>query len=62
MGSDSDPEFEKDMNIELLHDTFDEIFEETDLEHYNESELEEHETEVGEYTERWQMPMILKNK
>ncbi|GBL71992.1 hypothetical protein AVEN_115030-1 [Araneus ventricosus] len=43
------------MNTELLDDTLDEIFEETDSEDYNEneSEIEELETEVGEDTERW---------
>ncbi|GBL91021.1 hypothetical protein AVEN_184411-1 [Araneus ventricosus] len=43
------------MNTELLDDTLDEIFEETDSEDYkeNESEIEELETEVSEDTERW---------
>ncbi|GBO26700.1 hypothetical protein AVEN_58085-1 [Araneus ventricosus] len=44
-----------DMNTELLDDTLDEIFEETDSEDYNEneSEMEELETEVSDGTERW---------
>ncbi|GBM62102.1 hypothetical protein AVEN_49337-1 [Araneus ventricosus] len=43
------------MNTELLRNTLDEIFEETDSEDYNEneSEMEELETEVSEDTERW---------
>ncbi|GBO17001.1 hypothetical protein AVEN_87419-1, partial [Araneus ventricosus] len=42
------------MNTELLDDTLDEGFEETDSEKYNEneSEMEELETEVSEDTER----------
>ncbi|GBM85462.1 hypothetical protein AVEN_215274-1 [Araneus ventricosus] len=43
------------MNTELLDDTLDEIFEETDSEDYNEneSEMEELETEVSQDTKRW---------
>ncbi|GBN67588.1 hypothetical protein AVEN_61018-1 [Araneus ventricosus] len=43
------------MNTELLDDTLDDIFEETDSEDYNEneSEMEELETEVSEDTDRW---------
>ncbi|GBM85458.1 hypothetical protein AVEN_21445-1 [Araneus ventricosus] len=47
------PFAEEDMNTELLDDTLDEIFEETDSEDYNENEMEELETEVSEDTERW---------
>ncbi|GBM84966.1 hypothetical protein AVEN_148077-1 [Araneus ventricosus] len=39
-------------NTELLGDTLDEIFEETDSEGYNENETEELETEVSEDAER----------
>ncbi|GBN32265.1 hypothetical protein AVEN_248218-1 [Araneus ventricosus] len=43
------------MNTELLDETRDEIFEETDLEDYNESEseIEELETEISEDTDIW---------
>ncbi|GBN08269.1 hypothetical protein AVEN_252149-1 [Araneus ventricosus] len=47
------PFVEEDMNTELLDDTLDKIFEESDSEDYNESEMEELETEVSEDTERW---------
>ncbi|GBN56176.1 hypothetical protein AVEN_29964-1 [Araneus ventricosus] len=51
------PSVEEDMNMntELLDDTLDEIFEETDSEDYNEneSEMEELESKVSEFTERW---------
>ncbi|GBN33423.1 hypothetical protein AVEN_59615-1 [Araneus ventricosus] len=47
------PFVEEDMNTELLDDTLDEIFEETDSEDYNENEMEELETEVSEDTEKW---------
>ncbi|GBL98651.1 hypothetical protein AVEN_19704-1 [Araneus ventricosus] len=40
------------MNTELLDDTFDEIFEETDSEDFNENEMQQLETEVSEDTER----------
>ncbi|GBM84901.1 hypothetical protein AVEN_133233-1 [Araneus ventricosus] len=51
------------MNTELLDDTLDEIFEETDSKDYNEneSEMEELETEVSEDTERWADDGDLKN-
>ncbi|GBM43693.1 hypothetical protein AVEN_26560-1 [Araneus ventricosus] len=39
------------MNTELIDDTLDEIFEEPDLENYNENEKLQ--TEVSEETERW---------
>ncbi|GBN66921.1 hypothetical protein AVEN_67925-1 [Araneus ventricosus] len=51
------PFVEEDMNVntELLDDTLDAIFGETDSEDYNENEgeIEELETEVREDTERW---------
>ncbi|GBN51655.1 hypothetical protein AVEN_118213-1, partial [Araneus ventricosus] len=40
------------MNTELLDDTLDAIFEETDSEDYNENEREELETEISEDAER----------
>ncbi|GBM16681.1 hypothetical protein AVEN_267778-1, partial [Araneus ventricosus] len=40
------------MNTELLGDTLNEIVEETDSEDFNESEMEELETEVSENTEK----------
>ncbi|GBO15203.1 hypothetical protein AVEN_54938-1, partial [Araneus ventricosus] len=51
------------MYTELLEDTVDEIFEETDSEDYNESESEirEFETEVSEDIERWADDGDLKN-
>ncbi|GBO38775.1 hypothetical protein AVEN_23944-1, partial [Araneus ventricosus] len=49
------PSVEEDMNMntKLLDDTLDVFFEETDSVDYNESEMEELETEVSENTERW---------
>lgn len=41
------------MNTELDDDIFDEIYWEIDYEDYNEGEIEECETELGEDTERW---------
>ncbi|GBL86097.1 hypothetical protein AVEN_112072-1, partial [Araneus ventricosus] len=49
------------MNTELLDNTLDEIFEETDSEDYNENEMEELETEVSEDTERWAIDSDFKN-
>ncbi|GBN19175.1 hypothetical protein AVEN_143467-1 [Araneus ventricosus] len=48
-------EEDMNMNTELLNDTLAENFEETNWEVYNEneSEIEEHETEVSEDTQRW---------
>ncbi|GBM13765.1 hypothetical protein AVEN_90026-1 [Araneus ventricosus] len=46
-------EEDMNMNTELLDDTLDENFEKTHSEDYNESEMEEFDTEVSGDTERW---------